>query len=315
MPYLRDSTAFISRKSCEETLEGLVRASLIQATSISPASPPHFPPCGISSQSPDFRFVTGIPTAEAFLEHTGVRYGNLRCDPDRYQHECGFFEPEYGCKFSVHAMEDTALVGHPIISSQLGGNSRGEFVNLFSGDQSNQIFYTQDADVKVTRRVRRQCFNCKATETSTWRRSQLSVGKMLCNKCGLFERTHFIPRPEKFPRRKTLESRSQRRLAVGSKKNPPKGGAVNPSRQDINLPPKPFIAHFVDALDPTSEKSTLRDMPRASPIAPDASLSPPQVFSCYPTPERPNLYHVDCQSQSSAFSDEGIWMYHSGSLR
>ena len=170
----------LSRKSCEETLEGLVRASLVQATSISPASPPHFPPCGISSQSADFRFVTGIPTAEAFLEPSGVRYGSLHdCDPDRYQRECGFFEPESERKLSVQTMEDTALATHPTISSQLGGNSRGEFVHLFSGDQSDRIFYTQDADVKVTRRVRRQCFNCKATETSTWRRSQLSVGKMV----------------------------------------------------------------------------------------------------------------------------------------
>jgi hypothetical protein len=146
---------------------------------MSPASPPHFPPYGISSQSADFRFVTGIPTAEAFLEHTGVRYGSLHWDPDRYQHECGCFEPESGRKLSVRTTEDTALATHPTISSQLGGNSRGEFVHLFSGDQSDQIFYTQDADVKVTRRVRRQCFNCKATETSTWRRSQLSVGKMV----------------------------------------------------------------------------------------------------------------------------------------
>ena len=76
-------------------------------------------------------------------------------------------------------MEDTALATHPTISNQLGGNSRREFVPLFSGDRSDQIFYTQDADVKVTRRLRRQCFNCKATETSTWRRSQLSVGKMV----------------------------------------------------------------------------------------------------------------------------------------
>lgn len=102
---------------------------------------------------------------------------------------------------------------------------------------------------------------------------------------------------------------------MGSKKNPPNGGAVNPSRQDVNLPPQPFIGHFVDALDPTSVISTPGDTSRASPIAPDASLIPPQVFPCYPTPERPTLYHVDRQSQSSAFSDESIRMYHSGSLR
>ncbi|KAH9031557.1 hypothetical protein EDB84DRAFT_1242099, partial [Lactarius hengduanensis] len=63
-------------------------------------------------------------------------------------------------------------------------------------------FYTEDANVRLTQRIRRRCVNCKATETSTWRRSLLSTGKLLCNKCGLFERTHSIPRPEKFQRRK-----------------------------------------------------------------------------------------------------------------
>ena len=138
----------------------------------------------------------------------------------------------------------------------------------------------------------------------------------LCNRCGLFERTHFIPRPEKFPRRKTLNSGSPRRPSVRSrKKNPPNGGAVNPPRQGINPPLQPLPAHFVDTLDPTSGKSTPQDIPRASPIAPDTSLSPPQVPLCYPTPERPTLYHVDHQSLPSALSDAAIWMYHSGSFR
>ncbi|KAI9460735.1 hypothetical protein F5148DRAFT_970317, partial [Russula earlei] len=62
--------------------------------------------------------------------------------------------------------------------------------------------YTDEANTKLSNRIRRQCHNCKATETSTWRRSVLSPGKLLCNKCGLFERTHAIPRPKKFPRRR-----------------------------------------------------------------------------------------------------------------
>lgn len=149
---------------------------------MSPASPPHFPHYGISSESADCRFVTDIPTAEAFLEHTGVGYRSLGCDLDRgrYHHERELFEPECGCKLSVqHALEDTLQMDQPTISSQLGGNSRGDFAYLVSGDQSDQMFYTEDADVKLTYRMRRQCFNCKATETSTWRRSLLSVGKMV----------------------------------------------------------------------------------------------------------------------------------------
>ncbi|KAJ7919851.1 hypothetical protein B0H13DRAFT_1987695 [Mycena leptocephala] len=66
----------------------------------------------------------------------------------------------------------------------------------------------------IPRSVRRRCFNCCTTDTSTWRRSNLSPGKVLCNKCGLFERTHSRPRPEQFPHKRgplaasTLRSRT-----------------------------------------------------------------------------------------------------------
>ena len=131
----------------------------------------------------------------------------------------------------------------------------------------------------------------------------------LCNKCGLFERTHSLPRPEKLPRRKILGPRSPRRPSVRSRKKIlPDGGAVNPPHQDIYQSPPPLPAHFVNALDPISGKSTQQDMPWASPIAPDASLSPPQVLPCYPTPERPTLYHIDRQSLSSALSEAAVWI-------
>ncbi|KAJ4490764.1 hypothetical protein J3R30DRAFT_3694543 [Lentinula aciculospora] len=76
------------------------------------------------------------------------------------------------------------------------------------------VVYTEDAATKLSDRVRRRCFNCCTTDTSTWRRSNLSPGKVLCNKCGLFERTHSRPRPEQFPHKRgplassTLRSRS-----------------------------------------------------------------------------------------------------------
>ncbi|KZP14521.1 hypothetical protein FIBSPDRAFT_680088, partial [Athelia psychrophila] len=64
------------------------------------------------------------------------------------------------------------------------------------------IVHTTDATTKLNDRVRRRCFNCCTTDTSTWRRSNLSPGKVLCNKCGLFERTHSRPRPDQFPHRR-----------------------------------------------------------------------------------------------------------------
>ncbi|KAH9967574.1 hypothetical protein BC827DRAFT_1088099, partial [Russula dissimulans] len=65
-----------------------------------------------------------------------------------------------------------------------------------------EIIYTDDASMKLGNGVRRRCSNCEATETTTWRRSTIRHGKLLCNKCGLYERTHSVSRPKTFPRRR-----------------------------------------------------------------------------------------------------------------
>ncbi|KAG8902347.1 hypothetical protein FRB99_004561 [Tulasnella sp. 403] len=60
------------------------------------------------------------------------------------------------------------------------------------------IMHTDDAASKETQYLRRRCFNCHATEPPSWRRSTLNPGKIVCNKCGLYERTHLRPRPHRF---------------------------------------------------------------------------------------------------------------------
>ena len=45
--------------------------------------------------------------------------------------------------------------------------------------QSNYIIYTNDAATKLSDRVRRKCYNCHTTDTSTWRRSSLTPGKVV----------------------------------------------------------------------------------------------------------------------------------------
>jgi hypothetical protein len=82
------------------------------------------------------------------------------------------------------------------------GDPRARLDRLFPRIRAFGVIYTDDAKTKLREGVRRRCFNCKATETTTWRRSSLSPGKLLCNRCGLFERTHRIARPESFPRRR-----------------------------------------------------------------------------------------------------------------
>ncbi|KAF9254625.1 hypothetical protein L218DRAFT_799017, partial [Marasmius fiardii PR-910] len=55
--------------------------------------------------------------------------------------------------------------------------------------------YTDNAGMRLSSRVKRKCFNCGRTETTTWRRSNLTYGKIVCNKCGLYERSHAHHRP------------------------------------------------------------------------------------------------------------------------
>ena len=55
-----------------------------------------------------------------------------------------------------------------------------------------------DAASKETQYLRRRCHNCHTTEPPSWRRSTLNPGKIVCNKCGLYERTHLRPRPQRF---------------------------------------------------------------------------------------------------------------------
>lgn len=57
------------------------------------------------------------------------------------------------------------------------------------------VTYTDDASSKETQHLRRRCFNCRAIEPPSWRRSALNHGKIVCNRCGLYERTHLRARP------------------------------------------------------------------------------------------------------------------------
>jgi len=67
-----------------------------------------------------------------------------------------------------------------------------------SAHASLPVMHTDDAASKETQYLRRRCFNCHTTEPPSWRRSTLNPGKIVCNKCGLYERTHLRPRPHRF---------------------------------------------------------------------------------------------------------------------
>ncbi|KAK0457313.1 uncharacterized protein EV420DRAFT_1271686 [Desarmillaria tabescens] len=105
--------------------------------------------------------------------------------------------------------------------------------------------YTEDAATKLSDRVRRRCFNCCTTDTSTWRRSNLSPGKVLCNKCGLFERTHSRPRPEQFPhKRGPLASSALRSRSPAPLPPPNQIAPMSPPYQYSSAPPSHTLPPF-----------------------------------------------------------------------
>ncbi|KAI0322500.1 hypothetical protein OF83DRAFT_1161189 [Amylostereum chailletii] len=83
------------------------------------------------------------------------------------------------------------------------------------------VQHTDDAASKETQYLRRRCFNCSQTEPPSWRRSTLNPGKIVCNKCGLYERTHLRPRPL---------------LSVASSGSAPASSYNSPSPASFSLP-------------------------------------------------------------------------------
>lgn len=49
----------------------------------------------------------------------------------------------------------------------------------YDPSQPPYIIHTDDAATKLNDRVRRKCYNCRTTDTSTWRRSSLTPGKVV----------------------------------------------------------------------------------------------------------------------------------------
>ncbi|KAH7914444.1 hypothetical protein BJ138DRAFT_1110631 [Hygrophoropsis aurantiaca] len=112
-------------------------------------------------------------------------------------------EPERHDPQSIKLEDSTPL----IVPSQIGFPSHPllhphphhpAYLSSPNAPGSVPIQHTDDAASKETQYLRRRCFNCHTTEPPSWRRSTLNPGKIVCNKCGLYERTHLRPRPLRF---------------------------------------------------------------------------------------------------------------------
>ncbi|EGN95211.1 hypothetical protein SERLA73DRAFT_187538 [Serpula lacrymans var. lacrymans S7.3] len=137
----------------------------------------------------------------------------------------------------------------PMTHSSVGGVRDNMPVGYTLPGQNYQaIVHTDDATTKLSDRVRRRCFNCCTTDTSTWRRSNLSPGKVLCNKCGLFERTHGRSRPDQFPHRRGPLATSQVRS-----RTPPQSTQLPPISTHVT-PLAPY--HYHPSIAPLSSSGS-----------------------------------------------------------
>ena len=161
--------------------------------------------------------------------------------------------------------------------------------------------YAANASIAGLPRQRRGAALCSVK--GNWYESDIVIWltcliqSQLCNKCGLFERTHSAPRPKSFPRRR------RSRPSVHPRMNPPAFGneghyRLNDPLQVPNIPSSSG-SHFPDAFGTGGEATTLRDMPWTTYDIPHAFSTPSHMSAYHVTAEQQSIYHTDIQSSST----------------
>ncbi|TFY74240.1 hypothetical protein EWM64_g9772 [Hericium alpestre] len=142
----------------------------------------------VSSMLPHSSYASQVHYSAVEPDRTGRLYYHHAPPP----HSLHPHEPTY----KVHAVDPTYATNgsghrtpHPypppshVVPSQISapqhqGHEHGAYP--YPGQPHNYgVMYTDDASMKLSDRVRRRCFNCCTTDTSTWRRSSLNPGKVV----------------------------------------------------------------------------------------------------------------------------------------
>ena len=197
------------------------------------------------------------------------------------------------------------------------------------------IQHTDDAASKETQFLRRRCFNCHTTEPPSWRRSTLNPGKIVCNKCGLYERTHLRPRPLRFDElrsrskcrkpSKSISSPKQSKIAIIKKEpadfaydrrssvssassvhsvfsrdshSPPQDGS-------IRLPNTPLSDVATMIHSPTSNGILPQSIPRKSHSNPAGFYPPPSMSDVNLICQVPDYYS---HSQNATSPEDALWV-------
>jgi len=142
----------------------------------------HLLPTPASSQLPLVHFETGsvldVSVAESNPEHLayeGTVNDYAYRDRDDYR-----FGRDLSASRRVY---DTRAPGYPISlalsPSQSPNGQSGMLDEPLPRFRAYGKIYTDDARMKLGDGIRRQCFNCRTTDTKTWRRSKLNHGKLV----------------------------------------------------------------------------------------------------------------------------------------
>ncbi|KAI9000751.1 hypothetical protein BD414DRAFT_532582 [Trametes punicea] len=152
------------------------------------------------------------------------------------------------------------------------------------------VQHTDDAASKETQYLRRRCFNCHTTEPPSWRRSTLNPGKIVCNKCGLYERTHLRPRPLRFDE---LRAGSKTRKQPKVNGSSPKAAKVPPQmikkepEMDNVVPRRASVSSSASSVHSASSDWDESVSIYSSGSNPPSSFSSPAA-STFPIPRDPN---------------------------
>ncbi|KAG8807632.1 hypothetical protein FRC17_004375 [Serendipita sp. 399] len=166
------------------------------------------------------------------------------------------------------------------------------------------VLHTDDAASKETQYLRRKCFNCGTTEPPSWRRSTLNPGKIVCNKCGLYERTHNKPRPHQFGLRPGNKTRKQSLPTLPSHSMTGKVNGTSPStspkRHGLSIKKEPLDyrqAMRRGSIASINSGSGTSDWDDHSGYSTASSAYPPSLGMVPPPPLPP---HSQQQQQHSA---------------
>lgn len=144
---------------------------------------PH-PIVPVSSQSPTRFYSWDLPSESGSVSssgsspeiprHTITGYNYYRSDDQLPWGFPGAGDQQEARSHPLECPLDLTFAQSPSI-----GDPRIILDRLYPRIRAFGVVYTDDAKMKLGEGVRRRCFNCKAIETTTWRRSSLSPGKLV----------------------------------------------------------------------------------------------------------------------------------------